>query len=72
MGHIRLGRLPATKKWQQVVALLSDGASLEQIAGASAEAAEISLGHAQHDPALVQSFWLLTQLPLAARSLRTV
>jgi len=67
MGHIRLGRLPATKKWQQVVALLSRGASLEQIAGASAEAAEISLEHARRDPALLQSFWLLTQLPLAAR-----
>jgi hypothetical protein len=62
MGHIRLGRLPATKKWQQVVALLSSGASLEQIAGASAEAAEISLEHARRDPALLQSFWLLTQM----------
>jgi len=68
MGHIRLGRLPATKKWQQVVALLSRGASLEQIAGASAEAAEISIEHARRDPALLQSFWLLTQIPLAARS----
>ena len=68
MGHIRLGRLPATRKWQQVVALLSHGASLEQIAGASAEAAEISLEHARRDPALLQSFWLLTQIPLAARS----
>jgi len=68
MGHIRLGRLPATKKWQQVVALLSRGASLEQIAGASADAAENSLEHARRDPALLQSFWLLTQVPLAARS----
>ena len=57
MGHIRLGRLPATKKWQQVVALLSRGASLEQIAGASADAAENSLEHARRDPALLQSFW---------------
>jgi hypothetical protein len=68
MGHIRLGRLPATKKWKQVVALLAYGASTEQIAGASAEAAENSLEHARHDLALVQSFWLLTQIPLAARS----
>jgi len=68
MGHIRLGRLPATKKWQQVVSLLSEGASLETIAGASAEAAESSLGHARRDPALLHSFWLLTQIPLAARA----
>jgi hypothetical protein len=68
MGHIRLGRLPATKKWQQVVALLSEGASVEKIAGASAEAAETSLEHARNDPAVQQSFWLLTQIPIAART----
>jgi hypothetical protein len=68
MGHIRLGRLPATKKWQQVVALLAREAATEQIAAASAEAAEVSLAYARQDPALLQSFWLLTQLPLAARS----
>jgi hypothetical protein len=68
MGHIRLGRLPATKKWQHVVALLSGGASVEHIAGASAEAAENSLQHARNDPAVQQSFWLLTQIPLAART----
>lgn len=68
MGHVWLGRLPATRKWQQVVSLLSEGATLERIAGASAEAAENSLGHARRDPALLHSFWLLTQIPLAARA----
>src|SRR5262249_4380411 len=68
MGHIRLGRLPATRKWHQVVALLSRDAPAEQIATASAEAAETSLEHARSDTALHQSLWLLTQLPLAARS----
>ena len=66
MGHIRLGRLPATKKWRQVVALLSDNVSLAEIAAASAEAAEASLAHARKDLALLYSFWLLTQLPIAA------
>ena len=68
MGHIRLGRLPATKRWQQVVSLLARSAPLERIAGASAEAAENSLAQANRDPALLRSFWLLTQIPLAARS----
>ena len=68
MGHVRLGRLPATQKWQQVVALLSSGSTPEDVAGASAVAAESSLQRARSDPALVHSFWLLTQLPLAARS----
>ena len=49
MGHVHLGRLPSTKRWQQVVALLSAGAPVEQIAGASAEAAENSLEHARND-----------------------
>ena len=68
MGHIRLGRLPATRHWQQVVALLSRDAPAERVAAASAEAAEVSLEHARRDTALHHSFWLLTQLPLAARS----
>lgn len=67
MGHIRLGRLPATRKWQQVVALLSRDAAVGEIAAASAEAADGSLEHAIQDPALRQSFWLLTQIPLVAR-----
>ena len=68
MGHVRLGRLPGTRKWEQVVGLLSDGADLESVAAASSEAAEASLARAPKDPALVQAFWLLTQIPLAART----
>jgi hypothetical protein len=68
MGHIRLKRLPATRRWHQVVALLTAGASSNQIAQASAKASEAALNHAQADPVLAQSLWLLTQIPLAARS----
>jgi hypothetical protein len=68
MGHVRLGRLPATRKWNDVVALLGGGAPVGDIAGASADAAEVSLAAARNDPALLRAFWLLTQLPLAARS----
>jgi hypothetical protein len=68
MGHKYLVRLPATKKWNQVVELLVGGAELEIIAAAAAEAAESSLPRASKDPALVRAFWLLTQIPLAART----
>lgn len=68
MGHVRLGRLPATRKWNDVVALLGGGAPVGDIAGASAEAAEASLSAARDDPALLRAVWLLMQLPLAARS----
>jgi len=67
MGHIRLGRLPRTKRWQQVVALLGSHAELPEISAATLLASKRGLEDAAKDPALVQSFWLLTQLPLCAR-----
>jgi hypothetical protein len=67
MGHIRLGRLPRTRKWQQVVALLGVGAEVPDIAAATLTASRRGLEDAARDPALIQSFWLLTQLPLCAR-----
>jgi hypothetical protein len=68
MGHVRLGVLPRSKKWQRVVEDLRLGADVSAIATAAAEAAEASLQGAASDDAFLHSFWLLTQLPLAARS----
>jgi hypothetical protein len=67
MGHIRLGNLPRTRKWQEVVDLLDSGAALDQVAAATLDASKRGLEQAAHDPALVHSFWLMTQLPLCAR-----
>jgi hypothetical protein len=67
MGHIRLGTLPKTRKWNQVVSLIAGGADIERIAAASADAAEHGLERASHDEGLAQAFWLLTQIPQAAR-----
>jgi hypothetical protein len=67
MGHSRLGDLPRTRKWRQVVALLDSEADTSQIAAATLDAAKRGLEHAAKDPALVHSFWLLSQLPLCAR-----
>jgi hypothetical protein len=66
MGHIRLGTLPKTRKWTQVVSLISGGAELEVIAAASADAAEHALEGASNDAGLAHAFWLLTQIPQAA------
>jgi hypothetical protein len=68
MGHVRLGRLPQTRKWQHVVGLLGSSAPIDEVAAASADAAESALRDAFADPALTQTVWLLTQLPLAAGS----
>lgn len=67
MGHVRLGVLPKSRKWRQVVNELRRGAEVDEIAALAAEAAETSLQAAANDPTFVHSFWLLTQVPLAAR-----
>ena len=68
MGHIRLGNLPRSRKWQQVVALIECGAGTAQVANATIDAAERGLKEAAKDKGLVEAIWLLTQLPLAAKS----
>jgi len=68
MGHVRLGRLPQTRSWQRVIGLLGVAAPADLIASASAAAAERAIGGAASDPALTHTIWLLTQLPLAART----
>lgn len=68
MGHIRPKQLPASRKWEGVVALLAGGAGADEVAGASADAAQQALQAARDDPVVGHSLWLLTQIPLAARS----
>src|ERR1700722_183014 len=67
MGHTRLGRLPRLRKWQDVVDLVGAGGITADIAAATLKASQHGLDDAARDPALVHSFWLLTQLPLCAR-----
>jgi hypothetical protein len=68
MGHIRLGDLPRTRKWSQVVGLIEGGAGAAQVATATINAAEKGLGIAAKDKGVVETIWLLSKLPLAARS----
>jgi hypothetical protein len=67
MGHQRLGRLPGSRKWQQVVDLISGGADVRLVAAATSAAAESSMIDASNDPAVKRAVWLLTQIPIAAR-----
>lgn len=67
MGHIRLGRLPRTRRWDQVVELIKSDGDTPAIASATLEAAHLGLEDAAGDDALSHATWLLTQLPLAAR-----
>jgi hypothetical protein len=68
MGHLRLGRLPTSRDWRQVVALLKQSAPLDAIAAGASTAAERDLDAAASDPGFTRACWLLAQIPLAARS----
>ena len=68
MGHVRLGTLPRTRNWIQVLDLIGGGASAPHVAAATMAAAQRGLANAAQDPGLVYTVWLLTQVPLAARS----
>lgn len=68
MGHIRLGRLPRTRRWKEVIDLVGVGGSAAAVAGATLDAVESDINEAASDPGVLRSFWLLTQLPDAAKS----
>jgi hypothetical protein len=67
MGHQHLGTLPRSRVWRQVVQLISGGADVKDIAAATSAAAEHQMADASNDPAVKHAFWLLTQIPVAAR-----
>ena len=68
MGHHLIGAFPTTRQWRHVVALISGGADVEEIAAATSRAVEHSMIDAADDPGFRHSLWLLTQIPLAARA----
>lgn len=68
MGHNTLGVLPRTVYWQSVVQLVADGAPIEEVVAASAQATETMLLKAVDDPAFVEAVRLLLAIPAAARS----
>jgi hypothetical protein len=68
MGHQHLGPLPRTRSWQEVVALVEHGAPAPQVANAAIRAAERGLLRINRDAGAIETVWLLTQLPFAARS----
>ena len=68
MGHIRLGELPKSARWREVVGLIeSDSRSAERIAGATLVASEDYLRSIRNDPALVRTYWTLVRVMAAAR-----
>jgi hypothetical protein len=68
MGHLRLGRLPKSLRWQAVVALLSQTPSdVPAITRATLAAAEGRFRAMANDPIVGYCFWLLSRVTHAAR-----
>jgi len=77
MGHIRLGRLPRTRRWKQVVELLGDPqVPADEVARATLLAARHLFGNPQehlagmlaNDPGLVSSFYVLAHTALRSKA----
>jgi hypothetical protein len=80
MGHIRLGAIPKTRKWQTVVSLIASSATKEdgrakmladnvqEIANQALESAQKGLIRVNNDVGVRYTFYLLTQLVIATRS----
>jgi len=68
MGHVRLGILPASKKWKEIVAYLSAGdVSVDELANKVADACDRSFEKASDDPAFKFTMDLMFMIPLAAQ-----
>ncbi len=68
MGHVHLGVLPKTRRWNEVVEALTSGAADEVVVAASARAAERDLLSATDNAVFVEAVRLLLAIPHAARA----
>lgn len=68
MGHVRLGNLPRSKAWKEVVALIANGANVAQVADATLKAAEDAFQYLKNDKGFKEAVWLLTQLGITGKT----
>jgi hypothetical protein len=68
MGHIRVGTLPKTRRWREVVELLDDSPQLTgALAAALTDAADYRLARLASEESLNYAFWLLVRITSAAQ-----
>ena len=78
MGHTRLGAIPKLRKWNEVVeqvtgsrltgSITSAAVNMGAVAAQTLDAAQRALDRATDDPGVRYTFYLLTQMALAARN----
>lgn len=66
MGHTRVGQLPRTRAWRQVVELIAVGADVAQVSQATIKAAESAFSWVNNDGGYNHAVWLMAQLGIAA------
>lgn len=66
MGHSRIGTQPATRRWDQVVDPIAQGADVPVVAGATLQAAELAFAWVQEDAGFRTAAQLMTEIGLAA------
>jgi hypothetical protein len=67
MGLQRIGTLPDTEPWRQVVRLIAESADADAVASATTAAAVDGLDQAQGDEGIAHCLFMLARLSLAAR-----
>ena len=67
MGHVRLGTLPRSRAWKEVVGLITAVADVSQIANATIRAADKAFSFVLNDEGFTEAVWLMTQLAIAAK-----
>jgi hypothetical protein len=65
MGHIRIGTLPATKRWKEVVGLITEGAEVSKVAESTVHASELAFNKVHDDFGFREAVWLMTQFGVA-------
>ncbi|HYG33895.1 MAG TPA: hypothetical protein VEC99_03875 [Clostridia bacterium] len=68
MGHIRIGTLPATRRWKDVVGLITDGVEAARVAEAVTHAWEQAFNSVQKDAGFREAVYLLMQIGAAGKS----
>lgn len=66
MGHVRLGTLPHTKSWTDVIDLIASGADVPRVANAVVKASRTALHFVRNDAGFREAVHLLMQLGVAA------
>src|SRR5688572_12037887 len=68
MGHSRIGTLPLTQRWEEVVRPIAEGADVAKVAERTLWAAEKALGTTQNDKGFREAVHLMVQLALAGKT----